>query len=236
MQESPDHRERSGKLEQFFDVSETIAERIEQAMRRDIVNGVLAPGSRLRISELSKNYGVSPIPVREALRQLEGDRLVVMESHKGAVLRDVNRKFVSDMYDLRGAVEALTVRRAAQNLTPQAFDELRNLADAYEVASDQGGQREMLLANQAFHNFIGTLADNPEANRLMMKGWELIIGIRGRFGFGGQRIKTIMGEHSRLVAAIGRREAELAVMIAQEHCEGAKQDLLGQMERAGNYT
>lgn len=236
MPKSPTNHDPSHLMTPVVDVSETIAERIEQAIRRDIINGVLSPGSRLRISELSRNYGVSSIPVREALRQLEGDRLIVMESHKGAVLRGVNRKFVSDMYDLRGAIEALTVRRATQNVTPQALERLQQLTDAYEDATTSGDQAAMLTANQTLHTFIGELGDNPEANRLMEKGWELIIGIRNRFGFSNQRIVAIVGEHRRLTEAIGRRQAELAVAIAQEHCEGAKQDLLQQMERAGLHT
>jgi DNA-binding GntR family transcriptional regulator len=214
-------------------MAKTMAERIEQEIRRDILNGVLVPGSRLRILDLSRAYGASPIPIREALRQLEGDRIVVMESHKGALLRDVDRKFVQDMYDLRGAIEALTVRRATQSARPADLQSLRKLCDEYEAIAAGGEQRAMLAANQRLHGLIGQLADNPAANRLIEQGWDLITAIRGRFGFGGQRIARIVGEHRRLVDAIERGEAELAVSIAQEHSEGAKQDLLQQMERAG---
>jgi DNA-binding GntR family transcriptional regulator len=216
-----------------LELARTMAERIEHAIRRDLLSGVLAPGSRLRIKDLSEAYGVSPIPVREALRQLEGDRIVVMESHRGAVLRDVDRKFAQDMYDLRGAIEALTVRRAVQAAKPTDIDKLKTLRDEYEAIAAGGDQRAMLAANQRLHNFIGYLADNPAATRLMEQGWDLIVAIRSRFGFGGPRIACIIGEHRRLVDAIERGQSELAVAIAQEHCEGAKQDLLQQMERAG---
>src|SRR5690606_32086869 len=114
---------------------------------------------------------------------------------------------VCDMYDLRGAIEALTVRRATQNMTPQAFERLEQLAEAYEAATRKGDQPAMLAANQALHTYIGELGDNPEANRLMEKGWELIIGIRNRFGFSSQRIAAIVGEHRRLIEAMGRRQS-----------------------------
>ena len=176
MPRSPNDPSLSTQTRRVMDISETMAERIEQAIRRDILNGVLNPGARLRIADLSRPYGVSSNPVREALRQLAGDRLVVMESHKGALLRDVDRKFVTDMYDLRGAIEALTVRRAVHNRTPEAMVELGRLVDDYENVSRSGNQREMLAANQLLHSFIGRLADNPEANRLIERGWDLIIG------------------------------------------------------------
>lgn len=233
MPRSPNDAALSATPGPVTDISETMAERIERAIRRDIVNGILTPGSRLRIADLSRTYGVSSIPVREALRQLEGDRLVVMESHKGALLRDVDRKFVNDMYDLRGAIEALTVFRAAQRRTPEAITELNRLVDNYETVSQTGNQRDMLAANQLLHSYVGHMADNPEASRLIERGWELIVAIRGRFGFGAKRIATILGEHRRLAEAIARGDGELAVAIAQQHSEGAKQDLLQQMERAG---
>ena len=65
------------------------------------------------------------------------------------------------------------------------------------------------------------------------QGWELVIGLRNRFGFGAERIAAITGEHRRMVEAIARRDQVQAARIVQEHCEGAKQDLLRQMETAG---
>ena len=214
-------------------VADTASERVKRLIRDDIVSGKMAPGDRLRIADLSSRYGVSSIPVREALWRLEGDRLVVIESHRGAVIRAVDRKMVSDMYDLRSAVESLTVRNAAVRAGPADIVRLRNCAERYEEVAATGEQAAMLQANQELHSIIGTLSDNPEAARFIEQGWELIISIRGRFGFGARRIAAIVGEHRRLIEAMARREQNLAVQIAQEHCEGAKQDLLEQMETAG---
>jgi DNA-binding GntR family transcriptional regulator len=214
-------------------VADTIVDRVKRSIRDDILAGRVAPGDRLRIAELSARYGVSSIPIREALRRLEGDRLVVIESHRGAVIRAVDRKIVSDMYDVRSAIEALTVRNAAARAMPSDIELLEAHALAYEKAAAAGDQAGMLAANQELHGLIGALSGNPEAARYIEQGWELIIGIRNRFGFGTTRVAAVLGEHRRLIEAIARGDQVLAVHIAQEHCEGAKQDLLRRMEAAG---
>jgi len=214
-------------------VADTIVDRVKRSIREDILAGRIAPGDRLRIAELSARYGVSSIPIREALRRLEGDRLVVIESHRGAVIRAVDRKTVSDMYDVRSAIEALTVRNAAVRATPADIQRLEEHAEAYEKAATESDQLGMLAANQKLHGLIGALSGNPEAARYFEQGWELIIGIRNRFGFGTTRVAAVLGEHRRLIEAIARGDQVLAVHIAHEHSEGAKQDLLRRMEAAG---
>jgi DNA-binding GntR family transcriptional regulator len=213
--------------------ADTVSDRVKRQIREDIIAGRVGSGDRLRIADLSARFGVSSIPVREALRALEGDRLVVIESHRGAVVRTLDRKIVTDMYDVRSSLETLMVRNAANRIDAVQARELAALADAYETAAADGDQQAMLLANQALHRRIGVLADNSEASRYYEQGWELVIGLRNRFGFGAQRIAAITGEHRRMVEAIARRDQVQAARIVQEHCEGAKQDLLRQMETAG---
>jgi DNA-binding GntR family transcriptional regulator len=211
------------------DMTDTMAGRVERAIRQDILRGAIVPGSRLRVAELSARYGVSHIPVREALRQLEGDRLVVIESHKGAILRAVTPKFVADMHDTREAIETLLVRKAAENVTDADADRLEALARRYEEAAAVGDAAGMVAANLRFHRFIARVADNPEAAEILDRGWELVISIRNRYGFGANRVAAIIDQHRRLVAAIKARDPQRAVAVAQEHCESAKFDLLERM-------
>ncbi len=213
--------------------ADTVSNRVKRQIREDILAGRVGSGDRLRIADLSSRFGVSAIPVREALRALEGDRLVVIESHRGAVVRTLDRKIVTDMYDVRSALETLMVRSASGRVDAEQARELVALADAYEAAAAERDQQAMLSANQMLHRRVGMLADNAEASRYYEQGWELVIGLRNRFGFGAERIAAITGEHRRMVEAIARHDQVLAVRIVQEHCEGAKQDLLRQMETAG---
>ncbi|TCK28036.1 GntR family transcriptional regulator [Ancylobacter aquaticus] len=210
----------------------TMSARVERAIRRDIVSGIIVPGERLRVAQLSTRYGVSHIPVREALRQLEGDRLVVIDPHKGAILREVTPKFVRDMHDTRAALETLLVRNAAGRITPTDADGLDSLAAAYEHAAGSGRAAAMVEANLTLHRRIAVLADNPVAADIMDQGWELVVGIRQRYGFGPSRIAAIIAQHRRLVDAIRSGDATAAAGVALEHCLDARDDLLARMEEA----
>jgi DNA-binding GntR family transcriptional regulator len=222
----------AGAADATDDVSSTVATRIERAIRAEIIAGAIPPGARLRIADLAERFGVSHIPIREALRQLEADRLVVIESHKGAVLRQVDRKFVIDVHDTREAIEALLVRNATLNATPAECRELSHLVDDYEAAAALGDQDAMVKANRRFHRFIASVADNPEAAQILDRGWELVISLANTYGRGPTRVAAIIDQHRRLVQAISARDPALAVAVVQEHCGSAKQDLLAQMDRA----
>jgi DNA-binding GntR family transcriptional regulator len=215
------------------DVASTMSARIERAIRKDILSGAIAPGDRLRVAELSARYGVSHIPVRDALRQLEGDRLVIIESHKGAVLRGVSRKFVSDMHDTREAIETLLVRNTTQQASAADLGRLEQLAIDYEAAAANREAPAMVEANLCFHRFIAQLGNNPEAANILDRGWELVIAIRNRFGFGENRIAEIVHQHRELVSAIRERDVARAIKAVQTHCESAKNDLLSRMEQDG---
>ncbi|WP_343314916.1 GntR family transcriptional regulator [Brucella sp. BE17] len=210
-------------------LSGTIAERLLAAIRRDIVLGNLSPGSRLRVDELSKRYGTSHIPVREALLQLSGERLVTLEPHRGAVLRPVTAKFVADIHDTRAAIESMLVRRATLNISDAQLDHLADLALRHEQAAAAGVDERMSEANKQFHSFIAEVADNPEASYILDQGWDLVINLRSRFGLSKARISEIVCQHRRIVEAVRSRDIDLAGRVVQEHCVSARDDLLARM-------
>jgi DNA-binding GntR family transcriptional regulator len=211
------------------DVSSTMAARIGRAIRRDILNGTISPGDRLRAVELSLRYGSSHIPVREALRQLEADRLVEIDPHKGAILRRVDRKFVVDVHDTREAIERLLVRKCTENAGPAEWAELDRLESTYEDAASAGDLNGMVTANRQFHRYIADVADNAEAAQILNRGWELVISLTNRYGRGPDRVAEIIDQHRRLIAAIRSGDVSLAMRVVEEHCESAKEDLLRQM-------
>lgn len=210
-------------------ISEKISERLLAAIRRDIVQGDLAPGSRLRVDELSKRYGTSHIPVREALLQLAGERLVTIEPNKGAVLRAVTPKFVADIHDSRGAIEGLLIRRATEKITDLELEELNRLCEVHANAARIGNGSSLSDANKAFHRHIATVADNPEAAYILDQGWDLVISLRQRFEQTSDRISQIVDEHRAIVAAVVERDVDDAVRAIQIHCDSARDHLLNSM-------
>lgn len=213
-------------------MSETTTQRVKASIRLDILVGVLPPGSRIKLQELTDRYEISAIPIREAVRELAGEGLVELHAHKGAVVRGVDIRFVRNMYEIRSALEQMLVSLAVERLRDDDLDTIRSAAKDYEVASSTDDVQEMLAANARLHRTINGSADNPEALRILEQGWELVLALRFRFGFGADRITTIIEEHRALVDAIGRRSAADAVDITRKHCDSACRDLVQQMKKA----
>src|SRR3954462_13317278 len=93
-------------------------------IRDDVVAGNLGFGERLTIDALAIRYDVSHMPVREALRELQGEGLVVVEPNRGARVRNIDANFIDNLFEIRTALEVMMVRRAARRARPSDVDEL----------------------------------------------------------------------------------------------------------------
>src|ERR1700760_1140384 len=95
-----------------------------EALRQAILEGDYKFGTRLKIDEIARRYGVSHMPVRQALPQLEGEQLVTTPRNRGASVRAIDAEFVGNTYDVVIPLEALLTRRATERMTPQALERL----------------------------------------------------------------------------------------------------------------
>jgi len=207
---------------------------IEQRLRNDIVSGELPFGARLRIEELALRYGVSHMPVREALRVLHGEGLVVIEPNRGARVRPLYRGFIEDIFDVRCAIERMLARRAAERRTPEHLAQLRDAAGRLEAYVDAGNVADVPHANRDFHAAINDAAGNPGALPIVDSHWLLLSALLKRYGYGDERFPRVIEEHQHLIAAIERRDAHSAELLMGAHIEKAKNNLLQRAAQAAS--
>jgi DNA-binding GntR family transcriptional regulator len=210
-------------------LSATTATRVAADLRRRILSGELAPGQRLKIDELAVLCEVSHMPVREALRELEGEGVLDVLPHRGATIRGVDERFVRNFYDVRGAIEGMLTGRCAERIDAAGLAVLKAAAREVEAAAARRDAEAIVAANRRFHDAINAAADNPEAQRMLAQGRVLADALRLRFGYGAGRSDAIIAEHAALVRAIGKRDAARAADIALRHCMRARDDLLARM-------
>jgi DNA-binding GntR family transcriptional regulator len=199
---------------------------IEQRLRNDIVSGDLPFGARLRIEDLALRYGVSHMPVREALRVLHGEGLVVIEPNRGARVRPIYRGFIEDVFDVRCAIETLLARRAAERRTSAHLVRLRAAAERLESLVADGEHAGVPLANREFHTAINDAAGNPGALPIVDSHWLLLAALLKRYGYGDERFPRVIEEHQHLIYAIERRDGNAAALLMGAHIEKAKNNLL----------
>jgi DNA-binding GntR family transcriptional regulator len=204
----------------------TIYQRVHEHLRAEIIAGRIPPGARLKIQDLAQRYGLSHMPVREALQQLQGEGLVVLAPNRGATVRRMDAQFVRNLFGIREALEGYLTRQAATRLAPGDFDVLRSIHRDMKRARAAGDVAAVIRGNRGFHRTIEAAAGNDEALRLLSLHGELIAAIRSRFGYRPGRIATVLREHQALLDALAAGDADAAGAIHDAHIRGARDDLL----------
>ncbi len=202
---------------------------IQQLLRSDIILGELPFGSRLRIDELATRYGVSHMPIREALRELHGEGLVVIEPNRGARVRSIHIGFVEDLFDIRSAIETMLARRASERRSDAHARRLAETEAALEARVAAADYAAVPAANRGFHAVINDAAGNPGALSLVDRHWLLVAALWQYYGYDEGRFHGVIDDHRHLLRAIERRDATSAAMLMGAHIEKAKHDLLARM-------
>ena len=206
--------------------TDTATERVRDRMRSEILDGVFKPGERLKIVEIAARYGISPIPVREAMRLLAGEGLIEMIAHRGAVVRQVDRDFIIDMYDIRAALEGMLAERAIARMRAATLKVIRAAAADYAKAAAKLKLRAMFDANAAFHGEINAAGNNPEAVRMVDGSSAMIRAMRARTGMSAERAAINVAQHAAIVAALEAKDAGGAAAAVRIHCITGRDDLL----------
>jgi DNA-binding GntR family transcriptional regulator len=212
------------------------ANSVEQAtmlIRQAILSGQYGPGERIKVPELVGQFGFSAMPLREALRKLEGEGLVEIEPNRGATVRGFDRGFIEDLYELNAELQLLALRRAARTMTIDKLDELDARAAAYERAVVAGDLEAGLRLNRELHARLVEIGGNREALRMFQRGWELISAFRLRFGYGKGRQLGLAREHRLLLDALRRGDLQLAETVIRMQHAASVEDLFSQLDESG---
>ena len=215
-------------LQDAAGIGDPVYKRVRELIRQDIFSGYFEPGTRIKTAVLGARYGVSQMPIREALQQLQWEGLVIIAPNRGASVRTIDADFIRNIYDIRTALQSMMVRRSVQTVTETDMFALQAIEGRFEDAARRRDTDAILAANKELHEATYRLAANPEAVDVIARHSELLVSLRRRFDYGAGRLEEIVSEHRQLLAAFAERDVTLAAAIIEQHCEGAKFDLLSQ--------
>ncbi|MBL8834692.1 MAG: GntR family transcriptional regulator [Alphaproteobacteria bacterium] len=198
-------------------------------LRADILSGAIPFGTRLTIAALAKRYAVSHMPIREALRHLQGEGLLTITPNRGARVRNVDIAFVRNMFDLRVAIEAMLTRRAAERIDAAGLARLESEQLRLERCAARGDVAGVLAANRAFHQVVYDASDNPEALEIANRHWGLVSALWAIHRYDAERFGGVISDHRQIMAALAAHDGEAANALALAHSTKAKQDLIRKM-------
>jgi DNA-binding GntR family transcriptional regulator len=205
-----------------------------ETLRDAIIQGKLKPGERLMEIQLAEEMGVSRTPVREAMRKLELEGLIVMVPRKGAYVAGISVKDIVDIFEVRAALESLAAGLAAERITEEELEELeRALVQISEAGSNIDA---VVRTDTGFHEIIYRASRNQRLLQIITNLQEHIQRFRTTSLSRPGRTKTAIEEHRQIVEAISERNVELAQALAREHIENAEQSLLSALREATDHA
>ncbi len=207
-----------------------------ETLRDAIITQVLKPGERLMEIQRADEMGVSRTPVREAIRKLELEGLVVMVPRKGAYVAGVSMKDIHEVYEVRSALEMLAVTLAAERITEEELDALERqvLRESEEEDKQDGSDLDNIIyIDSSFHDIIYQAAHNQRLVQFVNILQEQLQRFRAASLARPGRSKTALEEHKQIVEALSDRNGELAARLAREHIENAENAMIASMEEKG---
>ncbi|MGE3149751.1 MAG: GntR family transcriptional regulator [Pseudorhodoplanes sp.] len=173
---------------------------VYRSIKAKILEGSLSPGARLRLSELAREFSISEMPVREALRMLQRDGLVFFESHRGATVAELSVRDVLDVIATRTHLEILAICEALPHYTPQSLTQLEDLLVQMRKSSPQ----KFSELNHAFHQTLYGPCPNEFLKREIDELWERVWRrwARSLFDMRPERRQGAQKEHEDIVRAI----------------------------------
>jgi len=207
----------------------TLAERVFQQLQDAIVRGEMAPGSKITEPGLSRTYGISRGPLREAMRRLEAHRLIERVPHVGARVVKLSMKELLELFDVREALESMAARLAAEHMTAEEIAGLREVLAVHERQSD-------LKSGEAYYQREGDLDFHYRIvqgshNRMLVTMlcddlYYLVRLYRTQFSASGTRPQRAFVEHHRIVDAIEAGDAELAELLMRRHVSASRANVV----------
>ncbi len=211
------------KMNEYLPLRDVVFHTLRQA----ILKGDLKPGERLMEIQLAKKLGVSRTPIREAIRKLELEGLVLMIPRKGAEVAEITEKNLRDVLEVRGALEKLAVQLACDQITKAQIHELREAAGAFREALTSGNVTEIAEADEHFHDLINLATGNQKLIQLLNNLREQMYRYRVEYLKNEAVYPQLLSEHDSLIRAIEKRQREQAAEIVCRHIENQAEAISG---------
>lgn len=197
-----------------LDERRTTSDHLAESLRDAILSGLFEDGEELNQVALAKHYGVSRVPVREALRQLQAEGLVVAKAHHRTVVSSLTPERVVEVIQLRALIEAYLLEHSAPNLDEKQLDELEELCDAMDATTDHS---EWLALNRRFHELLYEPSGATVGIQLSHQLSARVSRYLHMHHTGVERNREANMEHRRVLACLREEDLDGAVGELREH-------------------
>jgi GntR family transcriptional regulator, rspAB operon transcriptional repressor len=206
--------------------NDTLRKKVLNYIREKILSGVMSPDERLIETRIAKEIGVSRTPVREALHNLEQERLVKAIPRVGYVVTRMQQEEVEDICEIRTAIEGLAIKRAIERAQKQLAKDLRKNILKQRNEISKGNLRAYVELDDQFHEVSAALSGSSRLLEmaLMLRRHMLRFRIQSLYII-ETALKSLKG-HERILEAVEKGEPMTAIAALEDHLKSAKDDIL----------
>jgi len=188
-------------------------------LRQAILKGELEPGERLMEIQLADRLGVSRTPVREAIRKLELEGLVLMIPRKGAEVAKISEKNLRDVLEVRRSLEELAIELACQRMTEEDFEALEKAQEAFQLAVEAGDSMNIAETDEHYHDIIYNGTGNIRLVQILNNLREQMYRYRLEYIKDAEKRQILLAEHNWILKAVKGRHVADAKVAIREHID-----------------
>lgn len=203
----------------------TIADQVYSRLRSAILEGEIAPGSKISEQELANAYGVSRGSLREAIGRLEASNLVVRRPNVGARVISLSSEQLLEIYQIREALEGMAARLAAEQMEDDEISELKGILKKHQCLINEDYSDFQKKADLDFHFCIIKGSHNKRLIRVLCNDlYDLVRIYRFQFNIANPRPVQAFDEHNQIVTAIERHDGEMAELLMRHHIRASREN------------
>ncbi|MFE0650490.1 GntR family transcriptional regulator [Streptomyces sp. NPDC059534] len=196
---------------------QTAQQFVLEELRRAITTGELKPGDQIVQDSLAARFEVSRVPLREALKALEAEGLVVHHIHRGYFVAELSLADLEEIYRIRELLETEAVRVALRRMPDGTLTALERLQEDVERAADAGDVPGMAAANRRFHFTLVEASGMPRLVRLIATLWDSTDAYRSLYYTDTPHREQAVDEHRAVLTALRHGDADTVVRRLDEH-------------------
>jgi len=190
-------------------------------LRTLIASGKLGPGQQVVQDSLAASLGVSRVPLREALKVLEGEGQVIYHPHRGYFVADLSVSDLVEVYRIRSLLEDEALRVGVALLTDDDLDYLEGLILEVETAAESSDVSAVTSANRRFHFALFEASNMPRLVRLIRNQWDATDAYRGVYFAAASNLDHMNSEHRAMLTALRERDVEKSIRLQAAHRENS---------------
>ncbi|HIT90893.1 MAG TPA: GntR family transcriptional regulator [Candidatus Merdenecus merdavium] len=199
-------------------------------LRQAILKGELKPGERLMEIQLANRLGVSRTPIREAIRKLELEGLVLMIPRKGAEVAKITVKNLKDVLEVRRALEELAVQVACDHIDEEQLEDIKLAAKEFEEAVKNRDLSGLAESDIKFHDLIFQATTNQRLITILHNLREQMYRYRVEYLKDSKAHEVLIKEHNEIVKALSERDKEAATLAIRGHIENQEKTIISNIE------